>query len=137
MRVLNLWQKNNVFKSEIIQPLLDMAAGIPPPAVTPVLASATAAMSNTPGALPGGARLPGVPLVLFWCSFMCDVTVWLQEHLSSGRVTEKKKWFEGIIKSTIIFECNSSLKIRELIFLILRNKYNELWEMVSVKFFLI
>lgn len=75
VRVLNLWQKNNVFKSEIIQPLLDMAAGIPPPAVTPVLASATAAMSNTPGALPGGARLPGVPLVLFWCSFTCDVTV--------------------------------------------------------------
>lgn len=49
MRVLNLWQKNNVFKSEIIQPLLDMAAGIPPPVVTPVLASTTAAMSNTPG----------------------------------------------------------------------------------------
>lgn len=49
VRVLNLWQKNNVFKSEIIQPLLDMAAGIPPPVVTPVLASATAAMSNTPG----------------------------------------------------------------------------------------
>lgn len=51
MRVLNLWQKNNVFKSEIIQPLLDMAAGIPPPVVTPVLASTTAAMSNTPGTL--------------------------------------------------------------------------------------
>ncbi|KAM4865613.1 SR-related and CTD-associated factor 8 isoform 1-T1 [Thomomys bottae] len=48
VRVLNLWQKNNVFKSEIIQPLLDMAAGIPPPVVTPVLAG-TAAMSNTPG----------------------------------------------------------------------------------------
>ncbi|XP_055982351.1 SR-related and CTD-associated factor 8 isoform X1 [Sorex fumeus] len=49
VRVLNLWQKNNVFKSEIIQPLLDMAAGIPPPVVTPVLASTTTAMSNTPG----------------------------------------------------------------------------------------
>ncbi|NXJ98068.1 SCAF8 protein, partial [Corythaixoides concolor] len=50
VRVLNLWQKNNVFKSEIIQPLLDMAAGIPPPVVTPVLPSTTAAMSNnTPG----------------------------------------------------------------------------------------
>ncbi|KAL0623198.1 SR-related and CTD-associated factor 8 [Plecturocebus cupreus] len=48
VRVLNLWQKNNVFKSEIIQPLLDMAAGIPPPVVTPVLASTTTAMSNTP-----------------------------------------------------------------------------------------
>ncbi|NXW40904.1 SCAF8 protein, partial [Nyctiprogne leucopyga] len=50
VRVLNLWQKNNVFKSEIIQPLLDMAAGIPPPVATPVLPSTTAAMSNnTPG----------------------------------------------------------------------------------------
>ncbi|KYO18611.1 protein SCAF8 isoform D [Alligator mississippiensis] len=50
VRVLNLWQKNNVFKSEIIQPLLDMAAGIPPPVVTPVLPTTTAAMSNnTPG----------------------------------------------------------------------------------------
>lgn len=27
MRVLNLWQKNGVFKIDIIQPLLDMAAG--------------------------------------------------------------------------------------------------------------
>lgn len=26
MRVLNLWQKNGVFKIEVIQPLLDMAA---------------------------------------------------------------------------------------------------------------
>ncbi|KAH0622397.1 hypothetical protein JD844_024671 [Phrynosoma platyrhinos] len=50
VRVLNLWQKNNVFKSEIIQPLLDMAAGIPPPVVTPVLPGTTATMSNnTPG----------------------------------------------------------------------------------------
>ncbi|XP_010121993.1 PREDICTED: protein SCAF8-like, partial [Chlamydotis macqueenii] len=49
VRVLNLWQKNNVFKSEIIQPLLDMAGGNPP-VVTPVLPSTTAAMSNnTPG----------------------------------------------------------------------------------------
>ncbi|XP_075059501.1 SR-related and CTD-associated factor 8 isoform X2 [Mixophyes fleayi] len=49
VRVLNLWQKNNVFKSEIIQPLLDMAAGIPPPVVTPVLPSNAATVSNTPG----------------------------------------------------------------------------------------
>ncbi|CAI9532099.1 unnamed protein product [Staurois parvus] len=49
VRVLNLWQKNNVFKSEIIQPLLDMAAGIPPPVFTPVLPSTAAAVSNTPG----------------------------------------------------------------------------------------
>lgn len=26
MRVLNLWQKNGVFKIDVIQPLLDMAA---------------------------------------------------------------------------------------------------------------
>ncbi|XP_044145870.1 SR-related and CTD-associated factor 8 isoform X2 [Bufo gargarizans] len=49
VRVLNLWQKNNVFRSEIIQPLLDMAAGIPPPVVTPVFPSTAAAVSNTPG----------------------------------------------------------------------------------------
>ncbi|KAM9317033.1 LOW QUALITY PROTEIN: SR-related and CTD-associated factor 8 [Gastrophryne carolinensis] len=49
VRVLNLWQKNNVFKSEIIQPLLDMAAGIPPPVVTPILPSTTATVINTPG----------------------------------------------------------------------------------------
>ncbi|XP_053566951.1 SR-related and CTD-associated factor 8 isoform X2 [Bombina bombina] len=49
VRVLNLWQKNNVFKSEIIQPLLDMAAGIAPPVVTPVLPSTAPAVSNTPG----------------------------------------------------------------------------------------
>ncbi|XP_061483836.1 SR-related and CTD-associated factor 4 [Rhineura floridana] len=36
VRVLNLWQKNGVFKIEIIQPLLDMAAG----------ASSTASMSE-------------------------------------------------------------------------------------------
>ncbi|XP_064411985.1 SR-related and CTD-associated factor 8 isoform X3 [Latimeria chalumnae] len=50
VRVLNLWQKNNVFKSDIIQPLLDMAAGLPPPSVTPVLPSTAAPVSsNTPG----------------------------------------------------------------------------------------
>lgn len=27
VRVLNLWQKNGVFKIEVIQPLLDMATG--------------------------------------------------------------------------------------------------------------
>uniref|UniRef100_A0A8C3PX94 SR-related CTD associated factor 8 n=1 Tax=Chrysolophus pictus TaxID=9089 RepID=A0A8C3PX94_CHRPC len=44
VRVLNLWQKNNVGYSPT------MAAGIPPPVVTPVLPSTTAAMSNnTPG----------------------------------------------------------------------------------------
>ncbi|KAK6490176.1 SR-related and CTD-associated factor 8 [Huso huso] len=50
VRVLNLWQKNNVFKSDIIQPLLDMAAGLPPPSLTPVIASTAATVSsNTPG----------------------------------------------------------------------------------------
>uniref|UniRef100_A0A8C7JRU3 SR-related CTD associated factor 8 n=1 Tax=Oncorhynchus kisutch TaxID=8019 RepID=A0A8C7JRU3_ONCKI len=48
VRVLNLWQKNAVFKSDIIQPLLDMAAGLPPPSVTPVMTSRDAAV-NTPG----------------------------------------------------------------------------------------
>lgn len=50
VRVLNLWQKNAVFKSDIIQPLLDMAAGIPPPSVTPVIPSSAAPVNNaTPG----------------------------------------------------------------------------------------
>lgn len=47
VRVLNLWQKNAVFKSDIIQPLLDMAAGIPPPTVTPVMPSSAAPVNNT------------------------------------------------------------------------------------------
>lgn len=38
MRVLNLWQKNGVFKIEVIQPLLDMAAG----------SSSSAGMDNGP-----------------------------------------------------------------------------------------
>ncbi|XP_031728585.1 SR-related and CTD-associated factor 4 isoform X1 [Anarrhichthys ocellatus] len=57
VRVLNLWQKNGVFKIEVIQPLLDMAAGSssaaapytgsddpgssPPPAKEPVTANST------------------------------------------------------------------------------------------------
>ncbi|XP_051781143.1 SR-related and CTD-associated factor 8 isoform X24 [Erpetoichthys calabaricus] len=50
VRVLNLWQKNSVFKSDIIQPLLDMAAGILPPSITSAHASTTATVSNnTPG----------------------------------------------------------------------------------------
>lgn len=47
VRVLNLWQKNSVFKSDIIQPLLDMAAGIPPSSTTPVLPSSAAPINNT------------------------------------------------------------------------------------------
>lgn len=50
MRVLNLWQKNAVFKSDIIQPLLDMAAGIAPPSITPVMSCSSAPVNNaTPG----------------------------------------------------------------------------------------
>lgn len=53
VRVLNLWQKNAVFKSDIIQPLLDMAAGLPPPSVTPVMTSRDAPVNNaTPGQSP-------------------------------------------------------------------------------------
>lgn len=50
VRVLNLWQKNSVFKSDIIQPLLDMAAGLPPPSIIPVPASTAVPVNNaTPG----------------------------------------------------------------------------------------
>ncbi|XP_068608484.1 SR-related and CTD-associated factor 8-like [Brachionichthys hirsutus] len=58
VRVLNLWQKNAVFKSDIIQPLLDMAAGIPPPSVTPVMPSSAAAVNNT---TPGTPATPATP----------------------------------------------------------------------------
>ncbi|XP_010775046.1 protein SCAF8-like, partial [Notothenia coriiceps] len=47
VRVLNLWQKNAVFKSDIIQPLLDMAAGIAPPIVTPIMPSSASQVNNT------------------------------------------------------------------------------------------
>lgn len=58
VRVLNLWQKNSVFKSDIIQPLLDMAAGIPPPSVTPVSASTAGPVNN---ATPGTPATPATP----------------------------------------------------------------------------
>uniref|UniRef100_A0A672IQY2 SR-related CTD associated factor 8 n=1 Tax=Salarias fasciatus TaxID=181472 RepID=A0A672IQY2_SALFA len=58
VRVLNLWQKNAVFKSDIIQPLLDMAAGIPPPSVTPVMPSSAAPVNNT---TPGTPATPATP----------------------------------------------------------------------------
>ncbi|XP_008105815.2 SR-related and CTD-associated factor 4 isoform X1 [Anolis carolinensis] len=52
VRVLNLWQKNGVFKIEIIQPLLDMAAG----------ASSTASMTedatNNEGSPPPTTAIP-------------------------------------------------------------------------------
>lgn len=58
VRVLNLWQKNNVFKSDIIQPLLDMAAGHPPPSVTPVSASSAVPVNST---TPGTPATPATP----------------------------------------------------------------------------
>ncbi|XP_015252113.1 PREDICTED: protein SCAF8 isoform X1 [Cyprinodon variegatus] len=58
VRVLNLWQKNAVFKSDIVQPLLDMAAGIPPPSATPVLPSSAAPINNT---TPGTPATPATP----------------------------------------------------------------------------
>ncbi|KAG7509695.1 SCAF8 isoform X1 [Solea senegalensis] len=58
VRVLNLWQKNAVFKSDIIQPLLDMAAGIAPPSVTPVMPSSAAPVNNT---TPGTPATPATP----------------------------------------------------------------------------
>ncbi|CAL1574924.1 unnamed protein product [Knipowitschia caucasica] len=58
VRVLNLWQKNAVFKSDIIQPLLDMAAGLPPPSVTPVMSSSAAPVNN---ATPGTPATPATP----------------------------------------------------------------------------
>ncbi|CDQ58381.1 unnamed protein product [Oncorhynchus mykiss] len=58
VRVLNLWQKNAVFKSDIIQPLLDMAAGLPPPSVTPVMTSRDAPVNN---ATPGTPVTPATP----------------------------------------------------------------------------
>ncbi|XP_029316025.1 SR-related and CTD-associated factor 8 [Cottoperca gobio] len=58
VRVLNLWQKNAVFKSDIIQPLLDMAAGIPPPSVTPVMPSSASQVNNT---TPGTPATPATP----------------------------------------------------------------------------
>ncbi|XP_077588198.1 SR-related and CTD-associated factor 8 [Stigmatopora nigra] len=58
VRVLNLWQKNAVFKSDIIQPLLDMAAGIAPPSVTPVMSSSAGPVNNT---TPGTPATPATP----------------------------------------------------------------------------
>ncbi|XP_047235440.1 SR-related and CTD-associated factor 4 isoform X1 [Girardinichthys multiradiatus] len=51
VRVLNLWQKNGVFKIEVIQPLLDMAAGS---------GSGAASITNAeePGSSPSPAKEP-------------------------------------------------------------------------------
>ncbi|KAM5179901.1 SR-related and CTD-associated factor 4 isoform 2-T2 [Mantella aurantiaca] len=55
VRVLNLWQKNGVFKIEIIQPLLDMAAGA---AHHDLLADISA---NEEGSSPPSVLLPSDP----------------------------------------------------------------------------
>uniref|UniRef100_A0A6J0U0Q6 SR-related and CTD-associated factor 4 isoform X1 n=1 Tax=Pogona vitticeps TaxID=103695 RepID=A0A6J0U0Q6_9SAUR len=55
VRVLNLWQKNGVFKIEIIQPLLDMAAGAT--SATSVTEDAT----NNEGSPPPTATIPSEP----------------------------------------------------------------------------
>ncbi|AWO99754.1 putative splicing factor arginine/serine-rich 15 [Scophthalmus maximus] len=51
VRVLNLWQKNGVFKIEVIQPLLDMAAGSSS-------AAAPFTSSDEPGSSPPPAKEP-------------------------------------------------------------------------------
>ncbi|NXA49098.1 SFR15 protein, partial [Nothocercus julius] len=55
VRVLNLWQKNGVFKIEIIQPLLDMAAG------TSTAAPVTENATNNEGSPPPSAKVPSEP----------------------------------------------------------------------------
>uniref|UniRef100_K7G6P3 SR-related CTD associated factor 4 n=1 Tax=Pelodiscus sinensis TaxID=13735 RepID=K7G6P3_PELSI len=55
VRVLNLWQKNGVFKIEIIQPLLDMAAGTS--SAVPMTENAT----NNEGSPPPPAKVPSEP----------------------------------------------------------------------------
>ncbi|XP_054830835.1 SR-related and CTD-associated factor 4 isoform X2 [Eublepharis macularius] len=52
VRVLNLWQKNGVFKIEIIQPLLDMAAG------TSSAASVSEDATNNEGSPPPATAVP-------------------------------------------------------------------------------
>ncbi|XP_035401681.2 SR-related and CTD-associated factor 4 isoform X3 [Cygnus olor] len=55
VRVLNLWQKNGVFKIEIIQPLLDMAAG------TSTAAPMTENAANNEGSPPPPAKVTSEP----------------------------------------------------------------------------
>ncbi|XP_060090323.1 SR-related and CTD-associated factor 4 isoform X2 [Heteronotia binoei] len=55
VRVLNLWQKNGVFKIEIIQPLLDMAAG------TSSAASMMEDTANNEGSPPPATTIPSDP----------------------------------------------------------------------------
>ncbi|TKC38177.1 hypothetical protein EI555_014585, partial [Monodon monoceros] len=55
VRVLNLWQKNGVFKIEIIQPLLDMAAG------TSNAAPVTENVTNNEGSPPPPVKVSSEP----------------------------------------------------------------------------
>ncbi|XP_041127947.1 SR-related and CTD-associated factor 4-like [Polyodon spathula] len=57
VRVLNLWQKNGVFKIEIIQPLLDMAAGTGTSAAVPELDNDT----SIPESPPSPVKVPTEP----------------------------------------------------------------------------
>ncbi|XP_069746195.1 SR-related and CTD-associated factor 4-like [Narcine bancroftii] len=59
VRVLNLWQKNCVFKIEVIQPLLDMAVGATPMSAPPTLENAPNNMSP-PVAPPTPAQIPPI-----------------------------------------------------------------------------
>ncbi|RXM96531.1 Splicing factor, arginine/serine-rich 15 [Acipenser ruthenus] len=58
VRVLNLWQKNGVFKIEIIQPLLDMAAGTSTSAAVPELDNDTSIPVGSP---PSPVKVPTEP----------------------------------------------------------------------------
>lgn len=72
VRVLNLWQKNAVFKSDIIQPLLDMAAGIAPPIVTPIMPSSASQVNNT---TPGQSkRHASLYTLTMWILNLFDIT---------------------------------------------------------------
>ncbi|XP_028612154.1 splicing factor, arginine/serine-rich 15 isoform X3 [Grammomys surdaster] len=59
VRVLNLWQKNGVFKIEIIQPLLDMAAGTSNAA--PVAENVTNNEGSPPPPVKVSSELPQAP----------------------------------------------------------------------------
>lgn len=95
VRVLNLWQKNSVFKSDIIQPLLDMAAGLPPPSVTPVTSQSAAPVnSTTPG------RYTEIHInIRFWMDFL----------LNPGVAYKKQKRFSVTCgcksKPTLFYAC--------------------------------
>nr|XP_015197487.1 PREDICTED: splicing factor, arginine/serine-rich 15 isoform X1 [Lepisosteus oculatus] len=61
VRVLNLWQKNGVFKIEIIQPLLDMAAGASSSTTAPDTENDTADAVGSPSSPGKTSAEPPVP----------------------------------------------------------------------------